>query len=94
MLLDETARRQAMEREAFREDALLLIEVAESSLAYDRSTKLRLYAEAGIPEYWVVDCLAESVEIPIVGPTPGAIATSAASKVPRPSVLRRFRTPC
>ena len=51
------------EREAFREDALLLIEVAESSLAYDRSTKLRLYAEAGIPEYWVVDCLAESVEI-------------------------------
>jgi len=51
------------EREAFREDALLLIEVAESSLAYDRSTKLRLYAEAGIPEYWVIDCLAESVEI-------------------------------
>jgi Uma2 family endonuclease len=51
------------EREAFREDALLLIEVAESSLAYDRSTKLRLYAEAGIPEYWVVDCLAESVDI-------------------------------
>ena len=32
------------EREAYAEDALLLIEVAESSLAYDRSTKLRLYA--------------------------------------------------
>jgi Uma2 family endonuclease len=51
------------EREPHGEDALLVIEVAESSLAYDRSTKLRLYAEAGIPEYWVVDCLAESVEI-------------------------------
>ena len=51
------------EREAHAEDALLLIEVAESSLAYDRSTKLRLYAEAGIPEYWVVDCGAESVEV-------------------------------
>jgi len=38
------------EREAYAEDALLLIEVAESSLAYDRSTKLRLYAAAGIPE--------------------------------------------
>jgi Uma2 family endonuclease len=37
--------------------------VAETSLAYDRSTKLRLYAETGIPEYWVVDCVAESVEI-------------------------------
>ena len=45
------------------EDTLLLIEVAETSLAYDRSVKLRLYAEAGIPEYWVVNCLAESVEI-------------------------------
>ena len=51
------------EREAYADDAVLLIEVAESSLAYDRSTKLGLYAAAGIPEYWVVDCVAESVEI-------------------------------
>ena len=50
-------------REAYAEDALLLIEVAESSLAYDRSTKLRLYAAVGISEYWVVDCVAESVEV-------------------------------
>ncbi len=52
------------------EDVLLLIEVAESSLAYDRSTKLRLYAEAGIPEYWVIDTVAETVEVyrePAVG---------------------------
>ncbi len=45
------------------EDVLLVIEVAESSLAYDRSTKLRLYAAAGIQEYWVVDCAAETVEV-------------------------------
>ena len=51
------------EREAFAEDTVLLIEVAETSLRYDRSTKLRLYAESGIPEYWIVDCAAESVEI-------------------------------
>ena len=51
------------EREAFSEDTLLLIEVAESSLRYDRSTKLCLYAEAGIREYWIVDCVAEAVEI-------------------------------
>ena len=51
------------DREAWAEDALLVIEVAESSVAYDRSTKLRLYAEAGIPEYWVVDCAAETVEV-------------------------------
>jgi Uma2 family endonuclease len=51
------------ERDARAEDVLLLIEVADSSLAYDRSTKLRLYAEAGIPEYWVVDCNSEVIEI-------------------------------
>ncbi len=44
-------------------DVLLLIEVAETSLRYDRSTKLALYAEAGIPEYWVIDCAVESLEI-------------------------------
>ncbi len=51
------------EREADADDVLLLIEVADTSLAYDRSTKLRLYAEAGIREYWVVDCNAETVEV-------------------------------
>ena len=51
------------DREADANDALLLIEVAESSLAYDRSTKLRLYAAAGILEYWIVDCVAESIEV-------------------------------
>jgi Uma2 family endonuclease len=51
------------ELEAHADDVLLVIEVAESSLSYDRSTKPRLYAEAGICEYWVVDCAAESVEV-------------------------------
>src|SRR5262249_5895473 len=57
------------EREAHTDDVLLLIEVADSSLAYDRSIKLRLYAEAGIAEYWVVDCTAEAVEM-YRAPTP------------------------
>jgi len=51
------------QREADAHDTLLLIEVADTSLAYDRTTKLRLYAEAGIPEYWIVDCTTESVEV-------------------------------
>jgi Uma2 family endonuclease len=45
------------------DDVQLLIEVAESSLRYDRSVKLRLYAEVGVPEYWVVDCEAEAIEV-------------------------------
>lgn len=36
-------------------DILLIVEVAESSLAYDRKIKARLYAETGIAEYWVAD---------------------------------------
>ena len=34
---------------------LLLVEVAESSLRYDLNAKAPLYAEAGVPEYWVVN---------------------------------------
>ena len=36
-------------------DVLLLIEVASSSLRYDTSVKLPLYAERGVPEVWIVD---------------------------------------
>jgi len=36
-------------------DVLLLIEVADSSLRYDRSVKLPLHAHHGIPEVWIVN---------------------------------------
>jgi Uma2 family endonuclease len=36
-------------------DVVLLVEVAQSSLAIDLGKKLRVYATAGIPEYWVAD---------------------------------------
>jgi Uma2 family endonuclease len=36
-------------------DVLLLIEVADTSLAYDRDVKVPLYAQAAIPEVWIVD---------------------------------------
>lgn len=41
--------------DAHPEHALLVIEVACSSLAIDRRVKAQLYAEIGVPEYWVVD---------------------------------------
>jgi len=43
-------------------DVLLLIEVADSSLAQDRQVKLPLYAQAGIPEVWIVNLAAKTVE--------------------------------
>lgn len=36
-------------------DVFLLIEVADSSLRFDRTVKLPLYARAGIAELWIVD---------------------------------------
>jgi len=36
-------------------DLLLVVEVSESSLAFDLNLKARLYARAGIVEYWVFD---------------------------------------
>ncbi len=35
--------------------ALLIVEVADTTLFYDTTTKAGLYAEKGIPEYWVLD---------------------------------------
>lgn len=43
-------------------DVLLLMEVADTSLAYDRGLKLPLYARAGIPEMWIVDLTNEVIE--------------------------------
>jgi len=36
-------------------DALLVVEIADTSLAYDLQTKARLYASHGVPEYWVIN---------------------------------------
>jgi Uma2 family endonuclease len=43
--------------------AFLIVEVADSSLAYDRETKGPLYAESGVPEYWIVDVAAQRIEV-------------------------------
>ena len=44
-------------------DVPLAIEVADSSVATDRSTKQRLYASAGIPVYWLVNLPQSQVEV-------------------------------
>ncbi len=44
-------------------DVLLLIEVADSSLEYDREVKTPLYARAGIAEVWLVDLVGENLRV-------------------------------
>jgi Uma2 family endonuclease len=44
-------------------DALVVVEVADTSVSYDRNIKLPLYAHAGVPEAWLVDLRAGVVEV-------------------------------
>lgn len=44
-------------------DVLLVIEVADSSLAYDRTVKMPLYAQAGIAEAWIVNLIDRWIEV-------------------------------
>lgn len=50
-------------RDAHPSRALLVCEVSDTTLAYDRGQKLAAYARAGIPEYWILDLTAETLEL-------------------------------
>ena len=45
------------------DDVFLVIEVSDSSLNYDRGTKTKLYAQAGIADYWVVNLRDSCIEV-------------------------------
>jgi Uma2 family endonuclease len=55
-------------------DALLVVEVAETSLAYDRRRKLPLYARTGVSEVWIVNHRADAIDV-FRDPSPGSYAT-------------------
>ena len=44
-------------------DIGLVLEVSNSSLAFDRSDKLRIYARAGLPVYWIINVVDGQVEV-------------------------------
>lgn len=41
---------------------VLVVEISDSTLSYDQTTKLKLYAEAGIFDYWIVNLNARQLE--------------------------------
>lgn len=60
-------------RDAHPTTALLVVEVADTTLAFDRRTKGSLYARAQIADYWILNLSAQEVEVyRRPAPDPGA----------------------
>src|SRR5205807_2759297 len=52
--------------------AVLIVEVSDSTLRYDRGRKASLYARAGIADYWIVNLVDRRIEVyrdPVPDPT-------------------------
>ncbi|MFM7519038.1 MAG: Uma2 family endonuclease [Planctomycetota bacterium] len=64
-------------------EVLLVVEVADTSLDYDTTTKAALYAAAGIGEYWVIDLVARAV-IVFRDPVAGRYDTRTTHRAGRP----------
>ncbi|UYY58243.1 Uma2 family endonuclease [Sphingomonas sp. S2-65] len=55
--------RRILPRQVRGPDLLLLIEVSDSSIAYDLHVKAPLYAAHGVREYWVVDAVRQTIRV-------------------------------
>jgi Uma2 family endonuclease len=65
-------------------DVVLVVEVANRSLARDTVDKARIYARAGIPCYWVIDLVAGAVEVYTQPSGPTAVPAFARRVTVRP----------
>jgi Uma2 family endonuclease len=72
--------------------ALLVVEVADSSVRYDLDVKARIYARAGIPEYWLVVVPKRCIEV-LRGPDVRAGVYRHRSTFAHGQVLRPLRFP-
>lgn len=61
--------------DATAEDVLLLVEVADSSLDYDRRVKASLYARHGIPELWIANLIQDHLLV-YLDPSPAGCGTT------------------
>ena len=71
-------------------DVLVLIEVADTSLNYDRAVKPALYARHAIPEFWIIDLTSGEVEV-CLDPQPDGYGTL--KRVGRDGVLEAALLP-
>ncbi len=76
-------------------EVLLLIEVSDSTLAYDRYTKQAMYAQHGIRELWIVNLVSDILEIytqPAAG-TYSMVRVAQRGEVVQPTLLPEVRLP-
>jgi Uma2 family endonuclease len=75
--------------------AFLVVEVADSSLRKDRRIKAALYAQVGIPEYWIVNLDARAVEVyrQPAGGAYASVTTHGAGEVLRPQAFDDIEVP-
>lgn len=64
-------------------DVVLVAEVSDSSLAYDRDEKTRIYARASIPVYWILNTVARQIEV-YTNPQPAATPPEYATRTDYP----------
>lgn len=50
-------------RDAHPSEAVLVVEVADTSLDFDRSEKLQAYARGAVPEYWILNLRDQCLEV-------------------------------
>ena len=55
--------RDYLDRHLGSQDLALIVEIADSTLERDRTSKKRLYARAGIPVYWIVNLPEKKLEV-------------------------------
>jgi Uma2 family endonuclease len=63
VLLIRGARADFVARHPHPSDIVLLVEVADTSLTRDRGAKKRIYAQAGIANYWVINLVNKQIEV-------------------------------
>jgi len=55
--------RRFIDRHPIAAEVVLVVEVSDSSLAFDRGRKARLYARGGVLDYWIVNLVTRHVEV-------------------------------
>ncbi len=68
------------------DDVLLVVEVADSSAAFDRGVKAELYARHAIQEYWIIDILARCIRFHRA-PVDGRYSDITATETPGPTPI-------